>query len=684
MKIPELQIPLDGFLSERQIFLLSKLDIYTIEDLLCYFPFRYEDRSKISTLADAVLRQEPSVVRVVVVKHDIFFWNKKRCIKVIIKDQSAAAELVGFNIKALDKMMPIGEEFFIYGKVEFRFNKIQISGFEIDPINKFGNENASVGKIYPIYRVTEGLKTKEFHKIILKAYQKYHTMISDPIPKYFLSGRQLVSKQDAVKELHFPDSMDAIEKARLRGAYEEFLITRIALEDKRSQETKLLKPHSYPNMEILTTLETILPFSMTNAQKRVIKEIVSDLSASYPMHRLVQGDVGSGKTTVALASMLFAASNNLQAAFLAPTEVLAFQHYNKIKHITEELGISCRLLTGSISGKERALILTDLAEGRLSLIIGTHALFQEDVVYHNLSLCVIDEQHKFGVEQRGTMIKKGTNPDILVMTATPIPRTITMALYGDLNISIIDELPAGRQTIETAHVQKHNYPHMLSRLKTELDSGRQIFIVCPLIEESENLENVESVEQIYKEFQIYFPNYRFNIIHGRISQQEKDLIMKQFSDKEFEILIATTVIEVGIDIPNATVMVIKNSERFGLAQLHQLRGRVGRGNHKSYCFAVNHGNIKDQRLEVFCSTSDGFKIAEEDLKIRGPGEILGLKQTGSPIFKLADFAKDQKILQTAVNDAQQIFSKDPDLQIPSHALLKQFITQKKSFKIFSG
>lgn len=685
MKIPELQhIPISQHYTDRQTFLLSKMGIFSIEDLLCFFPFRYEDRRSISTLADAVLSQQTATIKATVSEHSSFFWNNKKLSKIIVSDESARAELVSFSIPNLSKMMPIGQSFYIYGKFEFKYNTIQASNFEFEPLDKFGTKDSVIGKIFSVYRLTEGLRLKEFQKIMHKAFELYQDKIFDPLPNYFIEKRNLSSKLDTLLSLHFPTDLHEVEKSRVRGAYEEFLVTRIALELKRKLETQIDKPQKYNHTQIVDNLRNILPFNMTSAQEKVIEEIIIDLQKEFAMHRLVQGDVGSGKTTVALAAMLIAASNNLQTAFLAPTEVLAFQHYKKISQITDLLQIPCALLTGSITQKERRPILEGLKTGTLPIIIGTHALFQREVEFNNLSLVIIDEQHKFGVEQRSSMINKSINPDILVMTATPIPRTITLSLYGDLDISIINEMPAGRQEIDTIEINKHNYQLMIEKIRKEIEMGRQGFIVCPLIEENENLQKVRSIDELLTEYSNIFPEYNILLIHGKMSQQEKDDIMKKFADNEAQLLIATTVIEVGIDIPNATIMIIENAERFGLAQLHQLRGRVGRGQYKSYCFAVNYGYEADLRLDIFCSTSDGFKIAEEDLKIRGPGELLGTKQTGTPIFKLANFTKDQKILQAAINDSQLIISKDPTLSYPIHHLLKQFIDLEKKIRIFSG
>jgi len=684
MKILELQeVPLPKYYTQRQSFLLSKIGIFTIEDLLVHIPFRYEDRSKITNLANAILQQEIVVVRVKIINHQTFYWNKKACVKIIIQDNSASAELVSFNIKALHKMMPIGQEFYIYTKFEFRYNKIQSSNFEFESLEKFGSKHSILGKIIPIYRLTDGLRIKEFYKIIQKAFALFDNQIHDPVPKYFLEHRKLLSKLDSLVELHFPTDFKKLEKARTRGAYEEFLCIRLSLEIKRLQETKVIKPHSYPISIEIEKLHDILPFQMTNAQIRVINEIITDLQKPHSMHRLVHGDVGAGKTTVALVAMILAAKNNLQIAFLAPTEVLAFQHYKKLVLLLEKLKIPCALLTGSFTNKERRPILEGLKNGSLPIVIGTHALFQEEVIYKNLSLVIIDEQHKFGVEQRGMLINKGIHPDILVMTATPIPRTISQTFYGDLEISVIDELPKGRQEIITSIISPHQYPQMLQTVSNEITKEHQAFIICPLIEENEKLSKVRSIEQVYEEYQQKFPHFTFALIHGKMSQDEKDSIMNEFAQNKIQILIATTVIEVGIDIPNATIMIIENAERFGLAQLHQLRGRIGRGQYKSYCFAINYG-YNNTKLNIFGSTNNGFIIAEEDLKIRGPGDLLGTRQTGTPIFKLANFSKDQKILQAAINDIQLILNKDPHLEFPIHKSLKEFLILNHHLRIFSG
>ncbi|WP_159428149.1 ATP-dependent DNA helicase RecG [Brevinema andersonii] len=667
------QTHISEYFTARQSYLLSRIGIQYLEDLLEYYPVRYEDRSTISTIADLLLKQIPGTIKATVERHETFFWNNKSQTKVIIKDQSSQAVLVGFNHYGLAKSMPVGNEFYIFGRFEFRYNTIQTSNFEFESVDT-AEEQRLTGKILPIYKLTEGLRQKELHKLIRKAFSILRDNIAEPIPHFFIKKRKLYTKFEALHQLHFPEDFPAIEKARQYGAYEEFLFLRTALGLQKSANQNSPKPRQYNSQSILNQLFSNLPFRLTDAQNRVIKEIADDLNSPAPMNRLLQGDVGSGKTTVALASMLIAAENNHQSAFLVPTEVLAFQHYKKIQQITQQLGFECMLLTGSTSAKERVSVLEKLKNGELKLIVGTHALFQEDVYYAGLGLAVIDEQHKFGVEQRRALIDKGSGVDVLLMSATPIPRTMSLALHGDLGISVIDELPKDRQQIKTIIVNASDYKKVFELLKQEIYAGRQAFVVCPLIEESESLNKVQSAEETAAYFSETLKQYKIGLVHGRMSQEEKDAVMKDFAEKKIDILTATTVIEVGIDIPNATIMIIENAERFGLAQLHQLRGRVGRSQHQSYCIAINRSNEEsNERLEIFENTLDGFAIAEADLQLRGAGEILGTRQTGDPIFKLADLSRDSKILSAAVQDAALILEKDPALEHPHHAYMKKTI-----------
>ena len=662
----------------RQASLLARMGIFTPEQLLLYTPTRYEDRRTVETISDSILHQRPVLIEAEVVRHETFLIRFRgkltRMPKIVITDGTATAVLVGWGQIGLAKSLPVGERFFIYAKFDFKFNTIQSSTFEFVSVEKQG-QNPLLNRIVPIYRLTEGLNQKEIHKIIYKTFSQVE--LPEVLPQALIKGRGLMNRKESLKALHYPQNTEILEKARQYAAYEELLTLRLSLEAKRRSEEQVLKDQKYPSMDCLSHFYEILPFSLTGAQNRVLAEIYEDLAKPHPMHRLVQGDVGSGKTIVAFGAMFLAAQGGHQAAFLAPTEVLAFQHYKKIKPMADALGIPCVLLTGSI--KQRGDILEGLQSGTVPLVIGTHALFQKDIHYKNLGLVVIDEQHKFGVGQRSALMEKGQAPDLLLMTATPIPRTMTLALYGDLSVSLIDELPPGRKEIETRVFTQADYSNLWKLLGEEIAKGRQAFVVCPLINESENMDalSVEEVATLYKEN----TPHRYGIIHGRMTQDEKDAVMARFAKGSFDILIATTIIEVGIDIPNATLMIIESAERFGLSQLHQLRGRVGRGGHQSYCLAVNriHPDNENalqasERLEIFARTNDGFVLAEADLKMRGGGELLGVRQTGDGYFRFANLLKDEKILSAASRDAISVLDSDPELKLSVHQGLKSMIS----------
>ncbi|MGL5722403.1 MAG: ATP-dependent DNA helicase RecG [Brevinema sp.] len=671
-------MPPQPVFTARQASLLARMGIFTPEQLLLYTPVRYDDRRHVETISDSIIHQRPVLIEAEVVRHETFIIRFRgrltRMPKIVITDGSATAVLVGWGQMGLAKSFPVGERFFIFAKFDFKFNTIQSSTFEYVSVEKQGS-NPLLNRIVPIYRLTEGLSQKEIHKIIYKTFSKVE--LPEIIPPSLLKARGLMNRKDSLKALHYPQNVEVLEKARQYAAYEELLTLRLSLEAKRRSEEQVLKTHQYPSIDNLNSLYEILPFSLTNAQNRVLAEIHADLTKPHPMHRLVQGDVGSGKTIVAFGAMFLAAKGGHQAAFLAPTEVLAFQHYKKIKPMADALGIPCVLLTGSI--KQRSEILEGLKSGSVPIVIGTHALFQKDIHYHDLGLVVIDEQHKFGVGQRSALMEKGQAPDLLLMTATPIPRTMTLALYGDLSVSLIDELPPGRKEIETRIFTQADYSDLWTLLGDEISKGRQAFVVCPLINESDTLMalSVEEVASLYKEN----TPHRYGIIHGKMTQDEKDAVMARFAKGSFDILIATTIIEVGIDIPNATLMIIESAERFGLSQLHQLRGRVGRGGHQSYCLAVNRVHPENEnalqaseRLEIFAHTNDGFALAEADLKMRGGGELLGVRQTGDGFFRFANLLKDEKILGAASGDAARILDSDPELILPVHQGLKNTIS----------
>ena len=526
-------------------------------------------------------------------------------------------------------------------------------------------------RLTPIYSLTQGINNKQFRQIMHEALHTAHVENTPEIlPDFLLQKHRFLSAAQALKAIHFPNSLAELENARTRLAYEEFLLLATAWGIKRTQTKILAKDYSYTiKRTLLTPFRKQLGFEFTNSQKKVINEIFTDLTSPRPMNRLLQGDVGSGKTVVALCAMLLAVENGYQAVLMAPTEILAEQHFLTCKKMLDGLPVKIAVLTSSTKAAQKRAVLKGLADGSIELLIGTHAVIQEQVKFHNLRLGVIDEQHRFGVKQRSQLKEKTAKLDLLTMTATPIPRTLALAFYGDLDVSTLRELPPGRQPIKTeCATSKLAY----ERVRQEVAQGRQAYIVFPLIEQSEKI-SAKAVTEEFEKLKKVFPQLRLGMLHGQMSQEEKERIMADFAAHKTDILVATPVIEVGIDVKNATVMVIENAERFGLASLHQLRGRVGRGEHESYCILVPQqaGSVARERVDILCATRDGFKIGERDMQLRGPGEILGTRQSGELEFKAGDIFKDQEILYRAIADRDELLQKDPTLSAPQHALFKR-------------
>ena len=668
--------------TERQTQLLQHLGVFTYHDLLTYFPFRYDDRSTMESIRVGLLEKRPVTVKVRVIEHQSIFFNRRPHPKIVVQDEDTRASLVGFNRDYLRQALQIGKYYYLTAEFVYKFNEIQASSFDFEEYRE-GEKPTNFGSILPVYRVTEGLTIKELRKLIDKASKATLNRIDDELPQFLIGKRTLINKQDALKYIHFPESFEFLRLSKLRLAYEELFAIQLAVSMKRMNLESAKKLFGYPREELLGRFLQSLPYELTNAQRRVIKEVVADMRRGKPMHRLIQGDVGSGKTTAAMAALALAADNGLQSALMVPTETLAIQHYESLKKAFDGLGVRVALLTGSVTGAERSGTIGALASGEVAVAVGTHALFQDDVVYRALGCIVIDEQHKFGVEQRIALSKKGENPDILVMTATPIPRSLTLTIYGDLDVSIIDELPANRIPIKTHLVPPSDYPRMLGFIKKQLAAGQQAFFIYPLIEDSDKLE-AKSAMQSFEKHKLEFDGFSLGLVHGRMKPAEKASVMKDFQEKKIDILVSTTVIEVGIDVPNATVMVIENGERFGLSQLHQLRGRVGRGTLASHCFIVVGKETLDdskekldtkERMETMVKYSDGFKIAEEDLRQRGPGEILGARQSGLPELKIADFLADFELLDQARKDALEILGADPKLQSETNKGLAEGIVR---------
>lgn len=663
--------------------LFERLEIHTVEDLLHYYPRTYQDRrldtppneynsDALVVFKGRVLRTQEIPARSVLI-FKAFLENEK----------GEHVECTWFK-----RRMYRGFRFDPFGtlKKDFKMNQeVWVIGKRDDKNNFFGNKitvdehypaadaltKLHAGRLTPIYGLTEGLTNKQFRQFVYEALQT-SSLEREPevLPPDLLSKRKLLSAPQALKAVHFPNSLAELQNARTRLAYEEFLLLATAWGIKRTQTKILAKDYSYQiKKTLLTPFRQQLGFEFTNSQRKVINEIFKDLCSPRPMNRLLQGDVGSGKTVVALCAMLLAAENGYQSALMAPTEILAEQHFLTFKRLLSGLSVNIAVLTSSTKTAARKKILKELAEGKIDILVGTHAVIQDEVQFHNLRLAVIDEQHRFGVKQRSRLKEKTAKLDLLTMTATPIPRTLALAFYGDLEVSTLNELPPGRQPIRTeAATSKLAY----DRVREEVKKGRQAYIVFPLIEESEKI-SAKAVTEEFEKLKKVFPQFRLAILHGQMSQAEKETVMADFAAHKTDILVATPVIEVGIDVKNATVMVIENAERFGLASLHQLRGRVGRGEHESYCILVpqHPGSVAKERVDIICATRDGFKIGERDMQLRGPGEILGTRQSGELEFKAGDIFKDKDILYWAIEDRDALLSQDPSLTAPEHARFRQ-------------
>ncbi len=662
---------------------LQRLDIFSVADLLHYYPRAYQDRREnppdhtlnppsLVVFKGRVLRAQTIPARSVLIfkafladeKNNQFecTWFKKRSFRNFRFDPFAQ----------LKKDFKTNAEIWVIGRKENRqqFFDHKITVEEYYPVSA-PDSSLHAGRLTPVYGLTEGITHKQMRQYMHEALLAVQ---NDPepdiLPPALAEKRRFLGSAQALHAVHFPSSLAELENARCRLAYEEFLLLATAWGVKRTQTKTAAKEYTYQiKRNLLSPFRQSLGFEFTNSQKKVINEIFADLQSPLPMNRLLQGDVGSGKTLVALSAMLLAAENGYQSALMAPTEILAEQHYLTFQKILKKLKVPVAVLTSSTKSAERKKILAALAEGSLSVIVGTHALIQDDVQFKNLKLAVIDEQHRFGVRQRGKLKEKTARLDLLTMTATPIPRTLALAFYGDLAVSTLTELPPGRQPIATQMASDLQARNIVAQ---EVQKGRQAYIVYPLIEESENI-SAKAVSEEFEKLKAAFPQYRLAMLHGQMSRTEKESVMKDFAAHKTDILVATPVIEVGIDVPNATVMVIQNAERFGLASLHQLRGRVGRGQHESRCILVaeHDGSVSRQRLRIICDTCDGFKIGEKDMQLRGPGEILGTRQSGELELKAADLFKDRNILQWALEDRDELLRSDPLLQKPEHAPFKK-------------
>lgn len=672
--------------------LKTELGIHTFGDLLQTYPFRYIDRSKFysvnelqSAAAEVQLRGKITSMQ------EVGAARKKRLVAQF-EDSTGRVELVWFTgAQWIAKSLQVGKEYVLFGKPNYFKGKYSFPHPELELAEEF--KKSPIQGLQPVYNSTEkltnkGLNARGISKLTRVLLPQIKGLIRENLPSRVLEHYKWPSREKALFEVHFPQSLERLEIARNRLKFEEFYFIQISLLLQKDLKTKQTPGQVFG--EVGDTFNNFyknnLPFELTGAQKRVLKEIRSDSRSGKHMNRLVQGDVGSGKTVVALLSMLIAIDNGFQACLMAPTEILAQQHYNGLAELLEGTSVQIALLTGSTKTARRREIHADLLNGQLHILVGTHALIEPTVQFQNLGLAVIDEQHRFGVAQRAKLWKKNTiPPHILIMTATPIPRTLAMSLYGDLDISVIDELPPGRQPIKTVHRYDSNRLQVFGFMKDEIAKGRQCYVVYPLIEESSTMDYKDledGYESICREFPR--PDYQVSIVHGRMKAEDKDAEMQRFAKGETQIMVATTVIEVGVNVPNASLMIIESSERFGLSQLHQLRGRVGRGAEQSYCILMTGNKLSNEaktRLETMVRTNDGFEIADVDLQLRGPGDLMGTRQSGMLDLKIANLSKDGQLLQLARREAEGLLKEDPRLEKPEHALTRSYFVAQNKGKV---
>ncbi len=677
---------------EKKAKVLNKeLGITTYRDLISYYPYRYVDKSNFVQIKDIQSEEVFIQIRGKVIGMEIIGIGAKARLSVNFADQTGKVELVFFKgIKWIKESIKQGKEYVIFGKPSLFKGTYNFAHPDIEPLETYlASQENLTQKFSPLYNTSEKMKnaflnSKAISNLMRVLIGQVKGYIAESLPKYIIDNYHLISLEEALIQIHFPSSTELLSKAKARLKFEELFFMQLEhqlLKTIRVEKSQGLIFSMVGNV-FNDFFNNYLPFPLTNAQKRVIKEIRNDMRTGHQMNRLLQGDVGSGKTLVALLSMLIAIDNGFQATIMAPTEILAQQHYVSIKKFLGDMPLEVALLTGSTKQKERNVILPKLEEGKIDIIIGTHALIEDKVKFSNLGLCVIDEQHRFGVEQRAKMwTKNHTAPHILVMTATPIPRTLAMTVYGDLDISVIDELPPGRKPVQTAHFFDKDRLRVFAFIRNEIKLGRQIYVVYPLIKESETLDLkdlMDGYESIVREFPL--PEFQISIVHGKMKPQDKEYEMDRFKKGITNIMVSTTVIEVGVDVPNASVMIIENAERFGLSQLHQLRGRVGRGAEKSYCILMSSYKLSSEakeRLGAMCGTNDGFEISEIDLRLRGPGDIAGTKQSGLLDLKIANIIKDEPILKAARNTAIEIAQQDPMLITPQNQKLKEYFQRTK-------
>ena len=673
-------------IGEKKAQALAKLGVFSLFDLVSYFPRRYEDRSVFAPIEslqdgqqaviDTYVAEEPRLARI---------RKGMELVKFKAVDGTGSVDITYFNQGYVKNAISRGDHLYFYGKVEVKglrrsmanpvYEKALPEEDEYSPQPAADPHAVRVtGRIVPIYRTTAGISNKVLMQAIRSGMDACGDHLPELIPQEIKSRQKLCEARYAYENIHFPRDMETLAIARRRMVFEELFVLACALGKIRHE--KVLDDGAVFSCTDPSEFYAALPFTLTGAQKRAIADVSADLASGKVMSRLVQGDVGSGKTAVAASVIYMAYNSGYASAFMAPTEILASQHYATLSSMLSPFGLRIRLLTGSMTAKEKREVKTALKNGEVDLIIGTHALFSDDVEYANLGLVVTDEQHRFGVNQRASLIGKGLHPHVLVMSATPIPRTLALILYGDLDVSIIDELPPGRQKVDTFAVDESYRQRLNGFIRKQVEEGRQVFVVCPMVEENDEVpDSIKSAEEHAKELAAEFPDLRVSLVHGKMKPKDKDRVMADFALGSSDILVSTTVVEVGVDVPNASLMVIENAERFGLSQLHQLRGRVGRGKHKSWCILVSDKTTDEvkARLDIMKKNSDGFKISEEDLRLRGPGDFFGSRQHGLPEMHMADLGADTLTLKEAQKEADALLVRDPELTMPEHRQLQERI-----------
>ncbi|WP_368791105.1 ATP-dependent DNA helicase RecG [Companilactobacillus farciminis] len=665
-KVSLAQLPSVG---PKRLEALQSLGINNVYDLLFYFPFRYEDMQA-KSLDDAI-DQEKILIKGVVASEPVVsrFGYKKTRLNVRLMTDNESIMVTFFNQPWLKDKFQTGNEAAVYGK--WNANRRSLMGMKV-----IGVDDNSVDSVYS---VNKNIHQKTLVNLIKVAFEKYHDQIETVVPSYLRLKYKLLDDEQIVSGIHFPKSEEQSEEARRSAKFREFFLFQCGLQSiKRNDDNQNIGIVEKYDQKFLDDFIKSLPFKLTDAQNRVVQEILQDMASNHHMNRLLQGDVGSGKTIVSVIAMLASVTAGYQAAIMAPTEILAQQHFDKISKLLTPLKIRTALLTGSLTKKEHDFIAGDILNGKTNIVVGTHALIQDSVEFKDLGFIVIDEQHRFGVNQRKALRQKGNNPDVLAMTATPIPRTLAITTYGDMDVSRIDQLPAGRKKIETYWIRSQKIEQMYQFVAKELQTGSQVYVVTPLISESETMD-LKNAELIFDKFtELFGKKYKIGLLHGQMPNDQKEAVMSDFSDKKIDVLVSTTVIEVGVDVPNASVMVIYDANRFGLSQLHQLRGRVGRGDKQSYCILIADPKNESaaERMKILTSTNDGFVLAEEDLKMRGAGDLLGNRQSGLPEFKIGNPINDINILEVAQEEASRLFEDDKLFNSPETKNLKSFINEE--------